>query len=163
MAVTFLWTDPNIGVTANPDTFPADHVRRFQMCFSRMTAVAILALSLFGELSSTAFAGVEQPYTQQAFENSQHEGRPILVHITAPWCPYCAKQRPILDSLENKAAFKDLVVYNIDFDTQKDFVRAMGAQKQSTLIVFHGIAEKARSVGDTNAGSIEALLEKAND
>ena len=106
---------------------------------------------------------MEQPYTQQAFENSQHEGRPILVHITAPWCPYCAKQRPILDSLENKAAFKDLVVYNIDFDTQKDFVRAMGAQKQSTLIVFHGIAEKARSVGDTNAGSIEALLEKAND
>ena len=133
------------------------------MRFSKMTTVAILAFSLFGELSSTAFAGVEQPYTQQAFENSQHEGRPILVHITAPWCPYCAKQRPILDSLENKAAFKDLVVYNIDFDTQKDFVRAMGAQKQSTLIVFHGIAEKARSVGDTNAGSIEALLEKAND
>ncbi|NTJ63150.1 thioredoxin family protein [Agrobacterium rhizogenes] len=133
------------------------------MRFSKMTTVAILALSLFGGLSSAAFAGVEQPYTQEAFENSQHEDRPILVHITAPWCPYCAKQRPILDSLENKAAFKDLVVYNIDFDTQKDLVRAMGAQKQSTLIVFHGTAEKARSVGDTNAGSIEALLEKANN
>ncbi|NTJ62552.1 thioredoxin family protein [Agrobacterium rhizogenes] len=128
-----------------------------------MTTVATLALGLLGGLGSTAFAGAEQPYTQQAFENTQHEGRPILVHITAPWCPYCAKQRPILDSLENKAAFKDLVVYNIDFDTQKDIVRAMGAQKQSTLIVFHGTAEKARSVGDINAGSIEALLEKAND
>ena len=130
------------------------------MRFSKMTTVAILAFSLFGELSSTAFAGVEQPYTQQAFETSQHEGRPILVHITAPWCPYCAKQRPILDSLENKAAFKDLVVYNVDFDTQKDIVRAMGAQKQSTLIVFHGIAERARSIGDTDAVSIETLLEK---
>jgi thioredoxin 1 len=133
------------------------------MHFSRTMAVAVLALGLFGELDSAAFAATEVLFTQQVFEATQHEGKPILVHITAPWCPYCAKQRPILDDLEREAAFKDLVVYNVDFDTQKDIVRAMGAQKQSTLIVFHGVVEKGRSTGDIDAGSIKALLEKAND
>ncbi|UQR67930.1 thioredoxin family protein [Bradyrhizobium sp. C-145] len=126
-------------------------------------AVAVLALGLPAGFGSAAFAATEVPFTQQAFDAAQHQGKPILVHITAPWCPYCAKQRPILSSLENEAAFKDLVVYKVDFDTQKDIVRAMGAQKQSTLIVFHGAAEKGRSTGDTDANSIKTLLEKAND
>ncbi|MGY4402196.1 thioredoxin family protein [Bradyrhizobium sp. USDA 3315] len=133
------------------------------MHFTRMMAVAVLALGLSAGFGSAVFAATEVPFTQQAFDAAQHQGKPILVHITAPWCPYCARQRPILSSLENEAAFKDLVVYNVDFDTQKDIVRAMDAQKQSTLIVFHGAAEKGRSTGDTDANSIKTLLEKAND
>ena len=133
------------------------------MRFSRTMAVAVLAFGLSTALGPTAIAATEMPFTQQAFDTAQHAGKPILVHITAPWCPYCAKQRPILDSLESEAAFRDLVVYSVDFDTQKDAVRALGAQKQSTLIVFHGAAEKGRSTGDTDAGSIKTLLEKAND
>ncbi len=133
------------------------------MHVSRIMAVAMVAWSLFAGPVPAAFAATEGPFTPQAFEAAQHEGKPILVHITAPWCPYCAKQRPIVEGLEREAAFQDLVVYNVDFDTQKDIVRAMGAQKQSTLIVFHGAVEKGRSTGDTDAGSIKALLEKAND
>ena len=133
------------------------------MFFARTMTVAVLALGLSTGLGPAAFAATEVPFTQQAFDATQHEGKPILVHITAPWCPYCAKQRPILSELENAPAFKELVVYDVDFDTQKDIVRAMGAQKQSTLIVFHGVAEKGRSTGDTDANSIKTLLEKAND
>jgi thiol-disulfide isomerase/thioredoxin len=125
-------------------------------------AVGVLSLGLSAGCGTTAFAATEVPFTQQAFDAAQHEGRSILVHITAPWCPYCAKQRPILSDLENAPAFENIVVYNVDFDTQKDIVRAMGAQKQSTLIVFHGVAEKGRSTGDTDANSIKMLLEKAN-
>ena len=133
------------------------------MHLTKTTAAAVLALGLSAGLGPTALAATEAPFTQQAFDASQHEGKPILVHITAPWCPYCAKQRPILSDLENAPAFKDLVVYDVDFDTQKDIVRTMGAQKQSTLIVFHGAAEKGRSTGDTDASSIRTLLGKAND
>jgi hypothetical protein len=49
----------------------------------------------------------------------------------------------------------------MDFDTQKDDVRALEAQRQSTLIVFKGETEKGRSVGDTNEASIATLLESA--
>ena len=133
------------------------------MRFTRAMTVAILALCLSAGFGHTTFAATEMPFTQQAFEAAQHEGKPILVHITAPWCPYCAKQKPILSSLENEPAFQGLVVYDVDFDTQKDVVRAVGAQKQSTLIVFRGAVEKGRSTGDTDANSIKALLEKANN
>lgn len=133
------------------------------MRFARMMGAATLALGLHAGLATAVQAATEVPFTQQAFDATRHEGKPILVHITAPWCPYCAKQRPILDGLENTPAFKSLVVFNVDFDIQKDIVRALGAQKQSTLIVFHGDAEKGRSTGDTDAGSIKTLLDKAND
>ena len=133
------------------------------MHLSRIAAVAMLTLGFSVGLGPAAFAANEIPFTQQAFDVAKQEGKPILVHITAPWCPYCAKQRPILDKFEGETAFKELVVYNVDFDTQKDIVRALGAQKQSTLIVFHGATEKGRSIGDTDAGSIKTLLEKAND
>ena len=52
-------------------------------------------------------------------------------------------------------------MFKVDFDTQKDDVRALKANSQSTLIVYNGETEKGRSVGDTNPGSIEALLDQA--
>jgi thioredoxin 1 len=100
-------------------------------------------------------------FTQPAFEAAQQQGKPILVQITASWCPVCAKQRPILSQLEAEPRFKNLVVYNIDFDSQKDQVRAMGVQKQSTLIVFDGTAEKGRSTGETDPAAIQSLLAKS--
>ena len=121
------------------------------------------AVLAFGAVaaSSAAQAATEAPFTQQAFAASQQAGAPILVEITAPWCPICAKQRPILSGIEQDPAYKNLVIYQVDFDSQKDVVRAMGAQMQSTLVAFHGSAEKGRSVGDTNAESIKALVAKS--
>ena len=49
-------------------------------------------------------------------------------------------------------------MFKIDFDTQKDDVRALKATSQSTLIAFKGETETGASVGDTNRTSIAALL-----
>jgi thiol-disulfide isomerase/thioredoxin len=101
------------------------------------------------------------PYTSQAFAAAQKAGDPILVEITASWCPTCKAQKPILSKLESDPKFKDLKVFDVDFDSQKDVVRNFKATMQSTLITFKGDHETARSVGDTNPDSIGALLEKA--
>jgi len=53
----------------------------------------------------------------------------------------------------------DLVSLKIDFDSEKELLRKFGVQRQSTLIVFKGSHETGRSTGDTNADSIEKLLE----
>lgn len=121
---------------------------------------ALLAGSL--AVALPAFAASEAPYTAAAFAASQQAGRPILVEITAPWCPICAKQKPILAELFKEPAMTDLVVYQVDFDSEKDIVRAFGANKQSTLIVFHGTAEKGRSTGETQPEAIKSLVAKAN-
>ncbi len=108
-----------------------------------------------------ALAAVESGFTQAAFEGAQAAGQPILVDITASWCPVCAKQRPTLDSLAADPAFRELRIFKVDFDTQKDVVRAMGAQMQSTLIVFHGRDERGRSTGQTDPAMIRALVGKS--
>ena len=122
------------------------------------------AAALFGAAcmlpASQARAATEKPFTEQAFKASEHAGQPILVHVSAPWCPTCARQQPILNTLAADPRFAHLVIYKVDFDHQKAAVRAFHAQMQSTLIAFHGTTEEARSVGDTNPASIAALVGK---
>ena len=120
-------------------------------------AFALAAALTLSPLASAA----SQTFDQKAFEAVQNAGKPILLHITAPWCPTCRAQTPILSKLEAAPNFKDLVVLNIDFDSKKDLLRAFRVSQQSTLIVFKGKQEVGRSTGDTNAASIEALLSKA--
>lgn len=122
----------------------------------RLAAVVALAALAAGP----ALAATEAPYTGAAFAAAQREGRPILVHVTAPWCPTCAQQRPILSKLEAEPRFRDLQVFDVDFDTQKDVLRAMRVRQQSTLIAFHGAEERARATGATAEAAIRALLDK---
>jgi thiol-disulfide isomerase/thioredoxin len=126
--------------------------------FHRRTLLALAAS--FALIGGTAHAA-PAPYSADAFAAAQTAGKPILVEITAPWCPVCHAQKPILSAIEAEPAFKDLVVLDIDFDSQKDLVRHFGARMQSTLIVFKGAAETGRSTGETNANNIKALLNKA--
>ena len=123
----------------------------------RIVPVAALLAALG---AAPAFAATVQPYTPAAFAAAQQEGKPILVHVTAPWCPTCAKQRPILSKLESDPKFNNLEVFDVDFDTQKSVLHAMGVQMQSTLIAFHGTTEKARSTGATSEAAIRTLLDK---
>ena len=108
--------------------------------------------------SATAFATEEQPFTRQAFQAAQSTGKSILVEIHASWCPTCQAQKPILGKLFADPKFKNLAVFRVDFDNQKDEVRNFKARIQSTLITFRGKEEIARSVGDTNPDSIADLL-----
>lgn len=121
-----------------------------------------LAATLFA-VSGRAFAqsATLVPFEQAAFAAAQKAGKPILVDIWASWCPTCAQQKPIIEKLAADPAFKDFVILKVDFDSQKDVVRALGARAQSTLIVFRGEREQGRSVGDTDAASIRALLVRA--
>jgi thioredoxin 1 len=119
------------------------------------------ALTMTFALGSVAAAADKKPFDQSAFDAAQAAGKPILVEVSAPWCPICKAQAPILARLRSDPRFKELVSFDIDFDSQKDLLRKFNVQKQSTLIVFKGKQETGRSTGDTNAGSIEALLGKS--
>jgi thiol-disulfide isomerase/thioredoxin len=121
----------------------------------------LLAAALALGLTTAAHAATEAPFTQSAFDAAQKAGKPILVHIWASWCPTCKAQAPTLTKIEHDPKFANLTIYTVNFDTQKDAVKAFGARIQSTLIAFHGGKETARSAGDTNADSILALAAKA--
>ena len=123
---------------------------------SILTAAFIASLCLITAVT----AGERRAYDQKAFADAQLAGKPILIDITAPWCPVCGAQRPIIDKLAAEPRFKDLVIFEVDFDGRKDVLRGFGAQSQSTLIVFKGATEAGRSIGSTDTEDIGALLGK---
>ena len=106
-----------------------------------------------------SLANAGQPFDAKAFQASQAAGKSILVDITASWCPTCKQQKPIVEEIEKE--HPDLVVYDVDFDTAKDVLRQLRVQHQSTLIVFKGQKEVARSIGETDPAPLRSLVAKA--
>ena len=100
-------------------------------------------------------------YTQAAFNQLQRDGKSILVVVYASWCPTCRAQAPIIDELLAENEFKSITALLVDFDTQKNILYKLNVSKQSSLIVYKGGKEIARSTGDTSFLSIEKLLQKA--
>lgn len=119
-----------------------------------LASIGAMAIAPASAFEATAF-------DVKAFEAAQAAGKSILIDISAPWCPTCKAQKPILSELSRMPRFKDLVAFQIDFDSQKDLLRKFGVSMQSTLICFKGAKEVARSTGDTNAASIETQLDKS--
>ena len=124
----------------------------------RAFVAGLVAVILVGAVPASAAEWKE--YSPEALAQAQSEGKPILVDVFAAWCSVCRAQSPILTQLTREPKYKDLVVLKADFDTQKDALKALNVQRQSTLIVFKGDEEVDRSVGDTSQLSIEGLLDK---
>lgn len=128
---------------------------------SRRPFVLGLAMLPMLALAVPAFAFEAKPFSANALASAQATGKPVLVEVFAPWCPTCRAQTAVLDKLAQEARFKDFIVLRVDFDNQKDELRALQARSQSTLIVFRGAQEKGRVVGDAAEASLSALLAKA--
>lgn len=128
---------------------------------NRRHLLAAFALATTVSFAPVASATDKKPFDQAAFDAARAAGKPILVEVTAPWCPTCKAQAPTLSKLRADAKFKELVSFNIDFDTQKDLLKTFGVQKQSTLIVFKGKQEMGRSTGVTDPQAITALVGKS--
>jgi thioredoxin 1 len=127
---------------------------------SRRAVLTLAGLLLAASLAPVA-AGETRPFSDPAFEAAQKSGKPILVEVSAPWCPICRTQKPILAKLASEPRFKDLQIFDIDFDSQKELLRRLNVRMQSTLIAYKGATEVGRSVGETQPEWIEGLLEKA--
>jgi thioredoxin 1 len=119
-------------------------------------------LASFALLASIGAAvAAELPFSQEAFTAAQKAGKPIVVHVYAPWCPTCRAQEPIVQKLESDPKFAGVDAFRVDFDGQKDALKALKANRQSTLIVFKGEKEVGRSVGETSPKAIADLFDKA--
>jgi thioredoxin 1 len=127
---------------------------------TRRHVLALASLFLIGGLCP-AGAGETLPFSDTAFMAAQKSGKPILIEVSAPWCPICKTQKPILAKLSAEPRFKDLQIFDVDFDSQKELLRRLNVRMQSTLIAYKGGTEVGRSVGETQPEWIEGLLEKA--
>ncbi|PZQ12365.1 MAG: thiol reductase thioredoxin [Ancylobacter novellus] len=125
----------------------------------RTILAAFAAVTLL--MAGPAFAGGSKPYDPVAFDAAVKSGKPVLVEISAPWCPICKTQKPIIGKLLSDPKFKEMAAFELDFDSGKAEVRRLGANAQSTLIVYKDGKEVGRSVGETQPEWIADLLDKA--
>lgn len=120
-----------------------------------------LALAFIFLVSIAAHAADKMSFDAAQFAKAQAENKSILIEVTAPWCPTCKAQKPILEQLTGQPQFKDLKIFEVDFDTRKDVLRDLNVTMQSTLILYKGKTEMGRSTGDTKKESIEVLVNKS--
>lgn len=97
-------------------------------------------------------------FTQPAFDAARAKGQRILVEVHAPWCPVCARQQAGIAAAQKLAANRNVTVFRIDFDSQKDVQRPLGVTRQSTLIAYKGKAETGRLLGETDPAKIAQLV-----
>jgi thiol-disulfide isomerase/thioredoxin len=119
------------------------------------------AFALAAIAFSPASAQERWPFEMKSFQQAQAQGKPILIEVFAPWCPTCRQQNPIIAELSKKPEFKNLEIFTLDFDNQKDALKALRVSRQSTLITFKGATETGRAVAITDRKAIEDLMRLA--
>jgi len=120
--------------------------------------LAVLALAM---VPPSLQASAQRPFNERAFKAAQDAGKPVLIEIHADWCPTCKAQLPILNKLSSEPAYAPIERFRVDFDSQRNLVKRFKAATQSTLVLYKGKVELARSVGETDEGRIRAMLDKA--
>ncbi len=123
----------------------------------RRTLLALLATLPFASFARAA----AKPFDPAAFAAAQKSGKPVLVVAYAEWCPTCRKQEPAIESLLKTPEFANFQWFKVDFDLEEEVLKSFRVTKQSTLIVFRGDKEVARSTGQTRTEAIAELLRKA--
>jgi thioredoxin 1 len=126
-----------------------------------MKSFIATACSLVMTFVFSLASAAEAPFNQAQFDAARAAGKPVAVVFHADWCPTCRAQAPVLKALADSPAFNSLTLYVADFDTEKALKRSLGVTQQSTVIVFKGAKEVARSTGDTQQDSLAALLRHA--
>ena len=126
------------------------------MKFAKTTMLVALS-----SLMSLAMAGEIKPFNQKDFDTLTASGKPVVLDISATWCPTCKAQKPIIDGLMKQPAYKDVTLMTLDFDANKPTLKKFKVTMQSTLVAFKGDKEVGRSVGDTTPEGIEGLIKKS--
>ena len=98
------------------------------------------------------------PYSPTGFVAAQSAGRTLLVDVAADWCPTCKAQFPTLDELREDARMTDVSFIRVDFDQDKHFLEAHRIPRQSTILIFDGEQEVARSVAETDPSRLRRCV-----
>jgi thioredoxin 1 len=122
----------------------------------RLAAIATLLAGL--AMPAAAMAMDHVPYDGAAVSAAKESGQKIILGIWATWCGVCQAQIAVLDQLATDPRFDAITIFHIDFDTQKNVMRLVGAQVRSQMIAFDGTTEIDRLIDITDPVEIEAFL-----
>jgi len=118
----------------------------------------VLAAAL--AVSAPALAFEIKPYDAAVVEQAISSGKPVVVHVYAPWCLQCRAQENILKRLSSAGTYDDIQFFRVNYDQQKDVVKAYDVPR-STLIAFKGGKETGRMSWGVSEDSVVKVLATA--
>jgi thioredoxin 1 len=127
--------------------------------FTRRWALILLA-ALAVTSSAPAKASDLRPYEADAVRKAVASGRPVVVHVYAPWCLQCHIQASYLDTLKNDPAYRGVAFFRVDYDHQKDVVGELNCPR-STVIAYKDGKEVARMSWGVTRESVVNVLKAA--
>ena len=123
----------------------------------RLPHALFAAAALFASATAADAAEV-RPFERAAFVAAQTAGRPILVEVRAWWCPVCSSQGATIRDTITDPVYADLIVFRLNFDSQKRELPSFAVRKQGTLIAYRGTAQVGRLDFVTDKPRIRALI-----
>ena len=125
----------------------------------------IRMISLMTALLSAFLAGPASAagkfYTQQEFDTLNAEGKTIVIHVHAEWCGTCKAQDVQVNAAMNAPEFRDVVFFEVNFDSQRKAVKFFNSKVESVLIIFKQGKEIDRTVAIRDPGALQAFLQQA--
>ena len=125
--------------------------------FALLAAVGALFIGVM-QLSAAADTKGWTTYDAAEFMMAQKKGKTIVVDVHAKWCPTCRAQAPILEELRLERQSSDVLFVKVDCDKEKAFLREHRIPRQSTVLVFKGMDEQARSIAQTNRIALRSAV-----
>jgi thioredoxin 1 len=101
---------------------------------------AILAVLI----SPAAHAAGLLPFDAVRFDEARQSGKPVVLQVTATWCGPCQRLRKVISGLLENPEFKDLVIFDADFDANKDALIKVNAHTVTTLVIYRDNSEILR-------------------
>ena len=128
----------------------------------RRPCTLLALLSFFMLTANFAYGQTPTDYTT-AFERAQEGDKPLLVLVTATWCPPCqVMKNTTIPQLMQKQAFKDCHWAAVDFDAEHDIAMQLTEGKGvPQLIMFEkrdGQWIRRRIAGYKDANTVEAFM-----
>jgi thiol:disulfide interchange protein len=124
---------------------------------NRKVFVSAVAAGLL-MLAGAAQALTVKPYSAAELTAAQAAGTPVAVAFHADWCPTCKAQGKVFDGFKSDAALAKVTILVADYDNEKALKKEMKIRTQSTIVVYKGTAEVARSAGVTDAAALKTTL-----
>lgn len=104
---------------------------------------------------------VKQPFTAEAYQAAKANNKTYLIDVYADWCSTCKRQQRVLNAYFEQNPNSEIIVFEVDFDTQKEWVTYFKAPRQSTLALYRGEEQLWFSVAQTRQRTIFNALNQS--
>lgn len=101
------------------------------------------------------------PYEATGFARAQHEGGITAIQFHSGWCPVCVMQERGVKSLKDDKSLDRVTVFQADYFREEALRKRFNVSSFSTLVVFRGDQERARTTGDFRAEQLKRLFARA--